>query len=169
MQVHTVQPHGGMQVVLPLVIFAVIMAIRAPRLMRVRPLNADRLWIVPAIYLVVVAALFVTRPPTPLGWGIAVLGLLAGAALGWQRGKTLRITLDPETRTLQQKGSIWAILFIVAIFALKTLSQDEGGALGFDVNLLLDGLAALSLGIFTVQRVEMYLRARTLLSAVRAV
>ena len=159
------QPHGWLQIVLPRVIFCVIMAIRAPRLMRLRPLNVDRLWIIPAIYCGVVALIFVQRPPSLAGWEIAALGLMVGIALGWQRGKTMRIERDPATGQLMQKGSIWAIAFIAVLFALKTISQNEGGALHLDVTLLIDGLAALSLGVFSAQRLEMYLRATRLMKS----
>lgn len=165
MHAQMAQPHGWLQVVLPLAIFVVIMAIRAPRLMRLRPLHPDRLWMIPAIYAAIVALIFVQSPPTALGWGVAALGLAVGAALGWQRGKTMRIERDPATGQLMQKGSIWAIVFIAVLFALKTISQNEGGALHLDVHLLIDGLAALSLGVFTAQRVEMYLRATKLRNA----
>lgn len=165
MHAQVVQPHGWLQIFIPLALFVVIMAVRAPRLMRLRPLNIGQLWVVPALYLVVVALVFVQRPPTPIGWAVAIVGLAVGCALGWQRGKTMRIEVDPKTGALMQKGSIWAIAFIAVIFALKIVSQNEGGALHLDVNLLIDGLAALSLGMFSVQRVEMYLRAKRLLGA----
>ncbi|WP_404370814.1 DUF1453 domain-containing protein [Sphingomonas sp. MMS24-J45] len=165
MHAQVAQPHGWMQVLFPLAIFCVVMAIRAPRLMRLRPLNPDRLWMIPALYCGIVASIFVQRPPTLLGWGVAALGLVIGAALGWQRGKTMRIERDPATGQLMQKGSIWAIVFIAILFALKTISQAEGGAMHLDINLLIDGLAALSLGVFSAQRLEMYLRATRLLKA----
>lgn len=163
MHAQVAQPHGWMQIVLPLVIFCVIMAIRAPRLMRLRPLHADRLWIIPALYGVAVAIIFIQRPPSLLGWGVAALGLVIGTALGWQRGKTMRIEHDPATGQLMQKGSIWAVVFLAVLFALKTISQAEGGALHLDVALLIDGLAAMSLGVFSAQRLEMYLRATKLI------
>ena len=168
MHVQVAQPQGLLQIVLPLAIFVVIMAIRAPRLMRLRPLDIGKLWIVPAIYLAVVALIFVQRPPTLFGWAIALIGFGIGGALGWQRGKTMRIEHDPATGRLMQKGSIWAIVFIAVIFALKIVSQNEGSALHLDVNLLIDGLAALSLGMFTLQRIEMYLRAKRLLGLAAA-
>lgn len=161
------QPHGWLQIVIPLAIFAVIMAIRAPRLMRLRPLDIGQLWIVPAIYLGVVVLVFVQRPPSALGWGLAALGLLVGAALGWQRGKTMRIVHDPATGKLMQKGSILAIAFIAVIFALRLISENEGEAMHIDIALLIDPLAALSLGMFSVQRLEMYLRASRLVRAAR--
>lgn len=162
------QPHGWMPIVVPLAIFAVIMAIRAPRLMQRRPLHVDRLWIVPLIFLVFPVLVFVRTPPTPLGWALAALGLAVGAGLGWQRGKLMRIDYDAATGTLMQKGSIWALVFIAILFALRLLTQNEGTALGGGIALLvLDGLAPLSFGMFTVQRIEMYLRATKLLATTR--
>lgn len=169
MQVHQVQPHGLLQYVIPIAIFLVIFTLRARRLTQVRPLKIQYLWVVPAIYLVVVVLVFYGRPPSPLGWGVAAVALLVGAALGWQRGKTMQIHVDPETQELRQRGSIWAIVFIVVLIALKTVAQTEGQALHFDVNMLLDALAALSLGVFAAQRIEMYLRAKSLLEAARSI
>ena len=40
MNAHVEQPRGWMQIVLSPTIFAFVIAIRAPRLMRVRPLDA---------------------------------------------------------------------------------------------------------------------------------
>ena len=48
------------------------------------------------------------------------------------------------------------------------IAQTEGRALHFDANLLVDGLAAFSLGLFAAQRIEMYVRAMKLLDAARA-
>jgi hypothetical protein len=167
MQVHQVQP-GWPQIVIMVLMFGIVIAMRGRRLMRVRPLKIDQLWIVPTLYAAVVAYLFAKTPPTPAGWGVAALALVIGGAIGWQRGKTMRIHLDPATGALMQKGSIWALLIIVGLIAAKMIAQTEGQALHFDVNVLVDGLAALSLGIFAVQRLEMYLRAKRLLEGVPA-
>ncbi|WP_241659612.1 hypothetical protein [Sphingomonas glacialis] len=66
-----------------------------------------------------------------------------------------------------QKGSIWALAIIVVLIAVKTIAQTEGQALHFDVGMLVDGLATLSLGIFAMGRLEMYLRAKRLLEGAR--
>ena len=167
MPVHAAQP-GVLQYAIPIVIFLVVFALRARRLTRLRPLKIEQLWIVPAIYAAVVAVIFYRSPPTLAGWAIAAAALAIGAALGWQRGKTMQIHLDPETHELRQRASLWALAFIVVLVAIKSVAQAEGAALHFNVAVLIDTLAALSLGIFAVQRLEMYLRATRLLAAARA-
>ena len=167
MQVHHVQP-GWQQYVTMLVVFCIVIAIRAPRLMKVRPLQPERLWVVPVLYLAVVGVIFVQYPPLPLGWLLCVASLAVGGAAGWQRGKTMQIHVDPTTGKLMQRGSIWALATIAALVAVKMIAQTEGRALHFDINLLLDGLSAFSLGLFAVQRLEMYLRAKSLLGVARA-
>ena len=165
MQVHQVQA-GWQQYAVMLVVFVVVLALRGRSLMRVRPLKPERLWVVPILYLVIVGVLFLRLPPSPVGWLVCAGALLLGAAAGWQRGKTMAIHVDPATGKLMQRGSIWAVAIIAMLVAVKTVAQTEGQALHFDVNMIVDGLAAFSLGLFAAQRVEMYLRAKRLLGAV---
>lgn len=166
MQVHTAEP-GWQQYVVMLVVFAIVLGLRGRRLMKVRPLKPERLWVVPALYLAVVGVLFVRVPPSPLGWLTCLAALAVGAAAGWQRGKTMAIHVDPASGRLMQRGSIWALLTIAALVAVKMIAQTEGRAWHFDANLLVDGLAAFSLGLFSAQRLEMYQRATRLLQAAR--
>jgi predicted transporter len=169
MQVHTVQPQGWLSYAIPIAIFVVIFGLRARRMTRLRPLKVERLWIVPAIYLAAVVGLFIQSPPTLTGWGAAILGLVAGAAVGWQRGKTMQIHVDPETHALNQKSSLAGIFFLVALVAVRGAARTEGSALmHLNVAMLTDGFAALALGMFAVQRLEIYLRATRLLEDARA-
>lgn len=158
-----VQPTGFVQYLIPVAVFIVIFGLRARRMSQMRPLKLGQLWIVPAIYVVIVAANFIAKPPTPTAWAASAAALLVGAALGWQRGRMMQIHVDPETHTLSQKGSPLAILFLLAIVGVKLGVQGEGRALGFDVALVTDAALALALGMFATTRVEMYLRAKRLL------
>src|ERR1041385_3880355 len=81
-------------------IIVVIMALRMRGMSKMRPLKLETLWIVPAMYAVVAALMFFQLPPG--GWvAIAsIVGLAAGAAVGWQRGKMMQIHVDPETHAL---------------------------------------------------------------------
>ena len=168
MHAEVVQPSGWLQYLLPLGVFLVIFAVRARRMSQVRPLKLEQLWIVPAVYLVLVVASFVAKPPSATGWLAALVALAAGAAIGWQRGRMMAIHVDPATHTLNQKGSPVAVLFLFAIVAVKMVAQNEGAALGFDVALVTDVALAFGLGMFTATRVEMYLRGTRLLAAARA-
>lgn len=168
MQVHTAQP-GMMQYLIMFGFMAVMLTLRARRLTRVRPLKIEWLWVVPAIYLALVTVLYIKGPPSPAGWLVCIAMLGVGCAIGWQRGKTMRIELDPETHTLSQKGSILAVLILFLLVAVRFASEAEAQILHRDIaNLVTDALAALALGMFTTTRVEMYLRGKRLLDEARA-
>ncbi|HEX4695509.1 CcdC protein domain-containing protein [Sphingomonas sp.] len=163
MQVQVVQPNGVLQYVIPVVVIAIVFTLRARRMTRMRPLRLNQLWIVPAIYLAIVAATFVATPPGRSAWIAAAVALIVGAAIGWQRGRLMQIHVDPETHALSQKGSPLAVLFLLGIILIKTVAQGEGRSLGFDVALVTDAALALALGMFAMTRVEMYLRAKRML------
>ena len=167
MQVHQVQPGGWASYLIPFVVIAVVMALRIRRMKSVRPLRIEQLWIVPAIYLVVVALLFVENAPSPAGWACAAVALVAGGLLGWQRGKLMRIHVDPETHALGQQASMAGMVFLIALIAVRYAARTAGGDLHMDVALMTDTLAALALGMFSMQRLEMYLRAKRMLADAR--
>ena len=155
------------------VVVALVLALRLRGMSRLRRLRLETLWIVPAIYLIFAGAMFYQFPPSPIGWAISAAALLAGAAIGWQRGKLMQIHVDPETHTLNQKASPAAMIFIVVLIAVRMGAKsilEGGGGTGFHVSTLLvtDVLIALALGLFATTRLEMFLRARRMLDEVRA-
>ena len=149
-------------------IIVIVMALRLRKAGQMRPLKLGNLWVVPALYLAVAAMMFAQLPPT--GWvAIAsVIGLAVGAAVGWQRGKMMHIHVDPETHALNQKASPAAMLFLVALIVIRMLGKGLLGAEGVSTAMLTDPLIAFALGMFTLQRVEMYLRAKRLLEEARS-
>ena len=165
MHQQVVQPGGALQYVLPIVIFAVVFGLRVRRMAKERPLKLEQLWIVPAIYLVLVAVAFAAKPPLPLGWAASVAALAAGGAIGWWRGKAIRITIDPATHRLNQRASPLAMLILVALVVTRLGLKAEADRFHFDAMAVTDVLMALALGLFTAMRVEMYLRGRRLLDA----
>jgi membrane protein CcdC involved in cytochrome C biogenesis len=153
---------------IPIGIIVVFMALRMRRMSAMRPLKLGGLWVVPALYLVVAALMFVQLPPT--GW-VAIAsaaGLLIGAGVGWQRGKLMHIHVDPETHALNQKASPAAMFFLIALVVVrmgaKSVLGQQGGV---SPAMLTDPLIAFALGVLTLQRVEMYLRAKRLLEEAR--
>ncbi|WP_375396942.1 CcdC protein domain-containing protein [uncultured Sphingomonas sp.] len=168
MNVQTASPGGLLSYLVPIAIFAVIFFFRARRMSQTRPLKLEYLWMFPTLYLVVTILMLVQFPPTPVGWGICAAALAVGAALGWQRGKTMRITVDPVTHALNQKASVAGIAFIFVLIAVRAAVRAEGVAMHLNVALLTDALVVLALGLFATQRIEMYLRARRLLDEARA-
>jgi predicted membrane-bound mannosyltransferase len=149
-------------------IIVVIMALRMRGMSKMRPLKLGSLWIVPAVYLVVAALMFIQLPPT--GW-VAIasaIGLAIGAAVGWQRGKMMHIHVDPETHALNQKASPAAMLFLIVLIAVRAGARSVlGETSGVSPAMLTDPLIAFALGMFTLTRLEMYLRAKRLLEEVR--
>ena len=166
-QAHPVQP-SWTSYAITIGIIVIVLALRMRRMGKMRPLNLGSLWIVPALYLVVAALMFVQLPPT--GWvAIAsVVALLIGAAVGWQRGKMMHIQVDPETHALNQKASPAAMFFLIALIVVRAGARSiQGQQGGVSPAMLTDPLIAFALGMFTLTRLEMYLRAKRLLEEVR--
>ena len=160
-------PHsaGWIGPAISLAVIAVVLPLRWRRMGVARPLNPSRLWLMPALVSVAVVALFVSAPPSGGVWLACVGALAVGGALGGQRGKTMRITVDPATGTLTQATSPAALIFIALLVVIKTGGREvvESGVFGAtDPATLTDPLIVFGLGLVTMQRIEMWLRARRL-------
>jgi membrane protein CcdC involved in cytochrome C biogenesis len=80
----------------------------------------------------------------------------------------MHIHVDPETHALNQKASPAAMIFLIALIVLRSGARAVlGEAGGVSPAMLTDPLIAFALGMFTLTRVEMYLRAKRLLEEVR--
>ncbi|MEO7177891.1 MAG: hypothetical protein ABIW83_03525, partial [Allosphingosinicella sp.] len=127
-------PHPWISYAIAGVVIVVVMAIRFRRSGVARPLKLGQLLIVPIVYGVLATFIFVTAPPTGPGWLLCAAALAAGAAAGWQRGRMIRIEVDPETRALRATQSPIAILFILVLILVRSglraaLQSGEGGLL----------------------------------------
>jgi len=167
MQVHP-SPYSYL---IPIVIIAAIMFFRFRSMGKERRLRLERLWIVPAIYFVAAALMFAQMTPHGLGWLWAGLSLGAGATIGWQRGRAMKISVDPETHALNQISSPLAMILIVVLILVRTslraATQLEGAAWHLDAILITDCLVAFALGLLSAMRLEMYLRGSRLLAEAR--
>lgn len=166
-QVHPVQ-QTWVTYAITITMVVIILAVRLRGMRKMRPLKLGSLWVVPAMFLGVAALMFVQLPPT--GWVAlaSVAGLALGAAVGWQRGKMMHIHVDPETLALNQKASPAAMIFLIALILVRAAARGIiGGTGGVSPALLTDPLIAFALGMFTLQRVEMYIRAKRLLEEAR--
>lgn len=166
-QVHPVQ-QNWIGIAITIAIVVLVMAFRLRRMGQMRPLKLESLWIVPAMYLVVAALMFWQLPP--VGW-VAIAsaaGLAIGAAVGWQRGKMMHIHVDPQTHALNQKASPAAMFFLIALIVVRSAARGVlGQESGVSPAMLTDPLIAFAFGMFTLTRLEMYLRARRLLEEAR--
>lgn len=155
------------------IVVLAFLALRMRGIRRERPLKVGLLWIVPAIYTVLAAANLIEFPPSPIGWLLCAGALAVGAALGWQRGRMMRLTVDPATQSVNQSASPAAIVFIVVLIAIRagarSMAQSaQAGGLHLSALLLTDLLVAMAVGLLATQRLEMYLRARRLLDQASA-
>jgi len=167
MQAHPVQP-SLLSYAIPAVIFVGALALRMRRMGQMRPLKLETLWVVPALYLAIAATMFWTLPPK--GWVViaTVAGLAIGAAVGWQRGKMMEIHVDPQTHALNQKASPAAMLFLIALIVVRAGARTFFGQTGgVSPAMLTDPLIAFALGMFSLTRLEMYLRAKRMLEEAR--
>lgn len=158
--------------VIAIAVAAFVLALRARRMARPRPLKVERLWVFPALYLVLTTVMLVEFPPVGLQWALCAVALGIGSLLGWQRGRMMRIEVDPDTHALKQRASPAALLFLILVIAVRAgargLVGQGAGPFHLSAIALTDLLIVMALGLFTAQRLEMYLRARKLLDAARA-
>ncbi|RYY28982.1 MAG: DUF1453 family protein [Sphingomonadales bacterium] len=166
-------PDSWLRYVIPAVIIVIVLFVRLRSMSRERPLKIERLWIVPALYLFVAGITFWNMPPVGMVWFYCLIALWVGAAIGWWRGKMMRIVVDPETHAIKQKGSAAAMLLILLLIVIRAGARNAE-AMGvpgvhIDVVSMTDVLIALALGLLSAQRLEMFLRARRLLAQARAV
>ena len=156
------------QSLVPIIVLAVVVGLRVRRMSRVQPLRLSRLWIVPAVLAAGTIASFATRPPTGTGWLWAAGALLLGAAIGWQRGRLMTITVDPATGTLTNRASPVAIIVLVALILVRRLVDfglvREGAAWAIDPALVTDASISFAFALLAMTRLEMFLRGRRLLA-----
>jgi hypothetical protein len=166
---HTPQQWIGM--LIPILVIGLVLVLRLRKMNKASPLRVERLWMLPAFYAAMVAIIFWSHPPHGMTWFYALLGLLIGLPVGWYRGKLMRINVDPQTHALSQQASPAAILFIVALIAVRyagrSMAMANGGESPDAIFAVTDILLAFALGFLTMQRLEMGLRARALLAAAR--
>jgi hypothetical protein len=152
-------------------VLLLVLALRFRNVGRQRRLKLEWLWVVPASLAALTVLTFVTAPPSPMTVGICALALLIGGALGWQRGRMMQIHVDPETHQLNQVASLGAMLFLVAIIAVRFGARaviDAGIVpVHADPMAISDVLLSFAVGMFGVMRVEMFMRGKRLLAAAR--
>jgi hypothetical protein len=155
---------------IPSLIGLLLIAWVVRRNLRSRKLQMDRMLLFPGILLLITTYMFVSDPPRELWvWGTLAGALALGGLLGWHRGKLTPITHDPDTGELIAQPSIAAAVLILAVFAIRfALRAWLAAAPGANHNhvsvVVTNALLIFSVGVVAVQRIEMYLRCRRLLT-----
>ena len=165
------------RILLPIIIIVPILFLRARRMGKMRPLKLRYMMIRPALILIIAGlVLFLPQPGhpahviAPQEWAALAIAVLVGAAAGWQLGRTMAIEVHPESGTLMARGNMIGLLVIGALVLLKAVIlpqlEDGGVKLPFDPTLLADASILFSVGLFSAQFAEMFLRARRVMAAV---
>ncbi|HZZ87889.1 MAG TPA: DUF1453 domain-containing protein [Caulobacteraceae bacterium] len=158
---------GQYGVLIPIAVAAVIIILRNSR---ARSLKIERLWVLPAIYAVMLVSTLVEAPPpiTAVSLTILAAAFVVGAALGWQRGRLTRVHIHPETHELTSRASPIGMLFIFAILLVRVGARDflqaQAAALHLPVLAVTDGLIVLAIAMLATQRLEVWLRASRMLA-----
>ena len=170
-------PQGQLHSVIPYLIagafFVVLMAWRLRRMSQTRPLKLELLWVTPALLLAIAVLTILPQPPQgAIEWAWLAVGFALGGAFGWWRGTLMHISVDPETHALNTKASAAGMIFIVAIIAiriaLRGVAMAQASSLHLSVGVITGAFMTFAVGLFTVQRVEMFLRASRMLTEARA-
>jgi p-aminobenzoyl-glutamate transporter AbgT len=146
-----------------------IAAVLMLRNRRARPLRIERLWLRPAISIAFALVFLFSYPPPLSAVSVAVvlLGLAVGAAVGWQRGRFMRIEVDPATHAMTARMSQLGMVLVLAFFAARYLLR--GAFLGpVPAASLTDALMLSAAAMMLAQQTEVSLRARRLLQEARA-
>jgi hypothetical protein len=151
---------------------AVVVGIRLFWRTKPRPLRIERMWIMPALILAGVAFSFAAQPPPRLPILAAeLIALAAGSGLGWWRGATTRISVDPESHALTSQPSRLGLALVAGVVLLRLSLRDYAAAHATAWRVTPIEIADISLpfaaGLVCVQRLEMWLRARRLLAQAR--
>lgn len=156
----------GSSMIVSLLLVGAVLVLRNRR---ARPLRIERLWLRPAISIAFALFFLFTYPPplTALSAAVVLLGLLVGAAVGWQRGRSMRIEVDPATHALTARMSQIGMILVLAFFAARYLLR--GAFLGpVPAASLTDALMLSAAAMMLAQQTEVSLRARRLLHEARA-
>ncbi len=153
-------------------IATLFIGLRFFRARKARPLKLEWLWVTPAILIGLTLVLLVQMPPRGLEWAGLALALAIGAAIGWQRGRLMTITVDPQTHVLNQQASPAAMILLLALLVVRIGLREglgaEAGALHLSAAFITDVFVVFAVGLLSVTRLEMFLRARRLLDDARA-
>lgn len=163
-------PPEAAWVAIPIVLLVLFLRMR--RLGRDRRLRVEWLWITPALLLVVAGLVMTQSPLAGLDWLWLAPAFLAGAGIGFWRGRLTVVTVDPASHALTSRSSPAALYLLVAVLlvrmGLRYLLISEASPLHINAALITDAFLVFAVGLVAVQRLEIWIRARRLLAEARA-
>jgi hypothetical protein len=154
---------------LPLVVVGIVLVLRNRQ---ARPLRLERLWVRPVMSVLMVALVLFQFPPplTLTSFGLMLVGLGVGGAVGWQRGRFMKLEVHPETQAVMARMSSLGMVFVLAVIGLRIWLQStlaQSPVAGLSAAAVTDSLMILAGAMMLVQQIEITLRARQLLAQAR--
>ena len=139
---------------------------------RERPIRMARLWILPLIFVAVAGFTIYAQPMAlVLTWWTVNVFLVAfalGLGIGWFRGQTTHIAVDPESGDLKARMTPIGLVLIAGLLLIRQSLFDWLNAHAVDWHIaptaIVDGFMLFALGLILGWRLEMFLRCRRLLS-----
>lgn len=162
-----------------LIVFALVgvvvvglLAWRMRRMMRATPFDPYRAWMLPVLFIVLSGLNLYRAGPVGMDWAWVAGAAALGAVIGYFRGRSIQISLDPTTGGLTAQGSAAAMIFILVLlvvrFALLYVLQSNANGLSLRPIMADVLLSVLGAGAFVARGAEMGLRGHRLLEAHRA-
>lgn len=162
------QQSTGLLIALPFILL--IVALRVWRASKARKLVVERMWIGPAIFLLIIGFAVYSLPPPPEAsvYAALVAAIVLGLGLGWFRGRMVRISINVETHTLTSQSSPWAIIVLVVLLVarlgLRYLLGSHAQEWHIATTAVTDGFLLFYGGMIVGMGLEQWLRARQLLA-----
>ncbi len=163
--------NGGQGVGL-LIGLVIALAILFLRNRKPRPLKIEWLWVRPLIFLALMASSLIATPPPLDARSVSLLlvAAIAGAGVGWQRGRFIHIDVHPETHELTTRVSPIGLLFLVAIVVGRIglrAGMGEASQMHISLAAVSDAIVLLLGAMMVAQSCEIWLRARRVLAEAR--
>ncbi|HEX4159272.1 MAG TPA: hypothetical protein VHY79_12415 [Rhizomicrobium sp.] len=162
--------HALSPLFLPLIAVAVLLR-RAMRDQKPKRVRFTRLWLFPAILLLVTIPSVLHGPQSGILASIAwLIAMVLGGLIGWYRVHTLEFALDAESGKVTARATQLGALLIVGLIVLRygadylIKKSDDGESLVFAT----DALLLFSTATFVARSVHTWIRARALVIAHRA-
>jgi hypothetical protein len=157
--------------IVPLVVAALVLR-RAMRVQKPRTVRMTRLWIFPALLLLVtVMSLWHEGFPGLIATLVFVAAAAAGGAIGWFRVHTLEFSLDAESGKVSARATQFGALLIVGLIGLRYLADFAVKSFGLDAggNLVhaTDATLIFSTSMLMARSAHTWIRARALIAAHR--
>jgi hypothetical protein len=104
-------------------LIAAVAVLLAVRMMKQREFHVNRLWIMPALVVIVAGFALSGASGSPASLAAIAAGILAGIALGLFRASLSIDHVGVVARSIATKPNLWFALFFAATFLLKAVTR----------------------------------------------